>query len=57
MSKIKFKIILYLIISMLVQYLYGKTLGVSGGGIGVLVFGLFDMLDKDFSIIRLNKEE
>jgi|GEM_PF-2566372 len=53
--KIYIKVFVYGALSILAQHYYHLFFEGSGGGIAVLVFTLFDIVDDDISILQLLK--
>lgn len=55
--KVTFRVIIYLIISVLAQHFYHYFFAGSGGGIAVVVFTVCDILDDDISILHLLRDK
>ncbi len=55
--KIKIKIVIYVIIAIAVQHIYNTLTNHSGGGIAVVVFTMFDLLDDDFTLFGVSTDK
>ncbi len=53
---VRFRIVFYMIVGMLIQHLYNEFSGHSGGGFAALFFTVATLLDPGFTFIDIKDE-